>query len=234
LLDWAYADILDRSDARVAQSDSNGTPKQGSRLDTFWSILSGPCRSTIKPLMLIAAIGAMTTLARAEEQTPTAVKLSGGRLFQQSAHRLYEVNATQRDIRPVQIPAGFKHLLANASSIVFPVSHSETIDGREYVLVVVNQASSSNPTGFCGTGEEGTLYILELRGFTAEPRFSLLVQSCLKTIDLSSDGVKSPYSAISWSESPIGVRVSWETDASGNEATRVFRYQNGKFVEATQ
>ena len=190
--------------------------------------------STIKHVMMIAAIGAMTTLASAEEQAPTAVELSGGRLFQQSTHRLYEVNAIQHDIRPVQIPAKFKHSLASASSIVFPVSHSKMIDGREYVLVVVNQASSANPTGFCGVGEEGTLYVLELHDFTADPRFSLLVQSCLKTIDLSSDGVKSRYSAISWSESPIGVRVSWETDARGSEATRIFRYENGKFVEATQ
>ncbi|TKC86845.1 hypothetical protein FAZ69_19595 [Trinickia terrae] len=38
-----------------------------------------------------------------------------------------------------------------------------------------------------------------------------------------SDGVESPYSAISWSESPIGVRVSWELDAKGGKVARTFR-----------
>ncbi|KLU22962.1 hypothetical protein EOS_27945 [Caballeronia mineralivorans PML1(12)] len=189
--------------------------------------------STIERAVLVLALGAVTTLATAGEQTPTAVELSGSRLFQQNAHRLYEANATQHEVRLLRVSAAFKHTLASASSIVFPVSHSQVIDGKEFVLVVVNQASSSNPTGFCGVGEEGTLYVLELHDLTADPRFSLPVQSCLKTIDLSSDGVKSPYSAISWSESPVGLRVSWQQDAKGNEATHTFRYENGKFVEAT-
>lgn len=191
-------------------------------------------RTTIKRVAVIAAIGTMTTLAIAEETPPTVVELSGGRLFQQSAHRLYEVNAAQHKVRPLRVPATFKHSLTSASSIVFPVSRSKMIDGKEYVLVVVNQASSANPTGFCGVGEEGTLYVLDLHDLTADPRFSLPVQSCLKTIDLSSDGMKSPYSAIAWSESPIGVQVSWELDAKGNKATRTFRYESGKFVEAVQ
>ncbi|MEQ5840339.1 hypothetical protein N0A02_12965 [Paraburkholderia acidicola] len=190
--------------------------------------------AAIKRATAIAAIGAVTTLAIAEEAPPGAVELSERRLFQQRAHRLYEVDAAQHSAQPVQVPATFKHSLASASSIVFPVSHSKMIDGKEYVLVVVNQASSLNPSGFCGVGEEGTLYVLRLHDLTASPRFSLPVQSCLNTIDLSSDGVKSPYSAISWSESPVGVRVSWQHDSKGNEVVRTFRYENGKFVGATQ
>jgi hypothetical protein len=188
--------------------------------------------STIERAVVIVALGTVTMLAIAEEQPPTAVELSGGRLFQQNAHRLYEVNAAQHTVRPLRVSGMFKHSLVSASSIVFPASHSRLIDGKEYVLVVVNQASSSNPTGFCGGGEEGTLYVLELHDVTADLRFALPVQSCLKTIDLSSDGVKSPYSAISWSDSPIGVRVSWQQDEKGNEATRMFRYENGTFAEA--
>lgn len=193
---------------------------------TIWSI--------IKRTTVFAAIGAVTTLAIAEDPPPPAVELSGGRLFQQNAHRLYETNAIQHKIQPVQVPVTLKHSLASASSIVFPVSHSKMIDGQEYVLVVVNHASSSNPSGFCGVGEEGTLYVLQLHDSAAEPRFSLPVQSCLNTIDLSSDGVKSPYAAISWSESPVGVRVSWQQDAKGNEVARTFRYENGKFMEEAQ
>jgi hypothetical protein len=190
--------------------------------------------SNIARATLLVANGMITAQAIAGEQPPTAVELTGGRLFQQAAHRLYEADETRHEVRSVRVPAKLNRSFKSASSIVFPASHSMVIDGKEYVLVVVNQASSSNPTGFCGVGEEGTLYVLELHDLAAAPRFSLPVQSCLKTIDLRSDGVKSPYTAISWSESPAGVRVSWDLDAKGNDATRTFRYEGGRFVEMAQ
>jgi hypothetical protein len=189
----------------------------------------------IKQLVLLVALGAMSASTLAEVPSPTQIDLKGGRLVQQKDNRLFTVDAEKRKVLPIQVPPALRRAIKTSSSIAFPADHSRLIDGNEYILVVVNQSSSSNPMGYCGAGEEGTLYALELHDGTAVPRFTLPVQSCLKDLDLASDSnQKSGYLAITWKDDPVGIQVRWDVYGDKSDVSRFFKYQDGQFIEATQ
>lgn len=189
----------------------------------------------IKRLVLLVALGATSASALAEVPPPTQIDLAGGRLVQQKDSRLFTVDAEKHKVLPIQVPPALRRALKTSSSIAFPADHSRLIDGNEYILVVVNQSSSSNPTGYCGAGEEGTLYALELHDSAAVPRFALPVQSCLKDLDLASDSnQKSGYLAITWKDAPVGIQVRWDVYGDKSDVSRFYKYQGGQFIEATQ
>jgi hypothetical protein len=191
--------------------------------------------SGIKQLVLLVALVAPSASTLAEVPLPTQINLASGDLVQQRDKRLFEVDAEKHKVSPIQVPPALRQALKTSSSIAFPADHSSLIDGNEYILVVVNQSSSSNPMGYCGVGEEGTLYALELHDRFAVPRFSQLVQSCLKDFDLASDSnQKSGYLAITWKDVPVGIQVNWDIYGDKADVSRFYKYQNGQFIEATQ
>jgi hypothetical protein len=185
----------------------------------------------IKAVVVATVLSGISAIGFAEIPAPTEVDLASGRRVQQKENRLYEVDASKHKISVIQLPPAFKRAIATSSSIAFPEDHSRLIEGKEYFLVVVNQSSSLNPTGYCGAGEEGTLYALELRDGVAVPRFSTLVQSCLKDFDLASDsGMKSGYSAIKWKDSPVGIQIHWDIYGNASDVSSFYRYKDGAFV----
>jgi hypothetical protein len=187
--------------------------------------------------LVIAFLMLATTASFAGElvSTPKQVVLVTGNAVQQKNGQLYEVDAVKHKVSPVRVPAALGRELKKSSSIVFPDDHSRVIDGKEYLLVVINHPSGSNPTGYCGAGEEGSLYVLELNGDAAASRFSLPVRSCLKDYDLANDsGQKSEYSAIEWQNSPWGIKVKWDIYGDASDVSRLYIYQSGKFKEAAQ
>lgn len=189
---------------------------------TSWAI------NAVIVAMLLSCTSAITF---ADIPAPTQVDLVGGRRVQQKEHQIYELDATRHKVSVIQLPDALKRAFATSSSIAFPDSHSRLIAGKEYFLVVVNQSSSLNPTGYCGAGEEGKLYALELHDGFAMPRFSALVQSCLKDIYLASEsGMKSGYLAITWNDSPEGIQVHWDIYGDVGDVTRFYPYENGRFV----
>ncbi|CAE6934651.1 hypothetical protein [Paraburkholderia domus] len=189
----------------------------------------------IKVVIIATVLSGISAIGFAEMPAPTQVDLARGRRVQQKENRLYEVDASKHKVSVIQLPPAFKRAVATSSSIAFPDDHSRLIEGKEYFLVVVNQSSSSNPTGYCGAGEEGTLYALELRDGAAVPRFSTLVQSCLKDFDLASDsGVKSGYLAIKWKNSPVGIQVHWDIYGNASDVNSFYRYEGGAFVADKQ
>jgi hypothetical protein len=191
--------------------------------------------SGIKAGMLAAALICVSSLAIAETPSPETVNLEGGRVLLQKDRKLVEVDAAHSKEFPLRFPATFKRSVTTASSVAFPADRSRVIDGKEYILVVVNQSSSNNPMGYCGAGEEGTLYVFQIEGNKAEPRFSLPVQSCLKSVALATEtGTKSPYLAIAWNDAPIGIKIVWEHDADKGPASQLYRFQGGTFVAARQ
>jgi hypothetical protein len=177
----------------------------------------------------------VSSLAIAETPSPETVNLEGGRVLLQKDRKLVEVDAAHSKEFPLRFPATFKRSVTTASSVAFPADRSRVIDGKEYILVVVNQSSSNNPMGYCGAGEEGTLYVFQIEGNKAEPRFSFPVQSCLKSVALATEtGTKSPYLAIAWNDAPIGIKIVWEHDADKGPASQLYRFQGGTFVAARQ
>jgi hypothetical protein len=187
--------------------------------------------------LVIAFLMLATTASFAGEpvSTPKQVILVAGGAVQQKDGQLYEVDAVKHKVSPVRVPAALARELKNSSSVVFPDDHSRIIDGKEYLLVVVNHPSSSNPAGYCGAGEEGALYVLELNGDAATSRFSLPVRSCLKDYDLANDsGQKSEYSAIKWQNSPVGIKIKWDIYGDASDASRLYIYQGGQFKEVVQ
>lgn len=172
-------------------------------------------------------------VATAEVPAPKQVDLTGERRLQQNDKQLLEIDTVKGKVSSIRLPKSLDRAFRRSSSIVFPVDHSQLIEEKEYVLVVVNQPSSPNPTGYCGAGEEGTLYVLELQGSNALPRFSSLVQSCLKNYILASEyGQKSGYLAITWKNAPIGIHIQWDIHGDINGSSRFYRYENGQFKDA--
>lgn len=189
----------------------------------------------IKRWLCLMTLSMITSMAFAKASSPTVIYLSGGRLVQQRDNLLFAADAQKRNVLRVKVPPALGKALKTSSSIVFPADHSRLIDGKEYILVVVNQPSSSNPTGYCGAGEEGVLYVLELHDRTAIPIFSLLVQSCLKDIDLASDSnQKSGYLSIAWQQAPIGISVHWDIYGNASDVSRFYKYQGGRFIEVAK
>ncbi|WP_423396536.1 hypothetical protein [Burkholderia sp. LMG 21824] len=192
-----------------------------------------PTKSIALKLAALALLVSTASVAIAETAAPESVRLANGHEIEWVRPRLVEVDAGRHEKSALIVPAALRHVLRDASSVAFPSDHTKRIDGKDYLLVVVNRSSNSRPTGYCGAGEEGALYVLELHGARAVPRFSLPVQSCVDSISLETDdGAQSPYLAIAWRDGPVGIDIRWEYLAHGGATHRVYRFVNGTFVEA--
>ncbi|WP_156814577.1 hypothetical protein [Burkholderia lata] len=189
-------------------------------------------KSIALKLAALALLASSAAVAFAETPAPEAVRLANGHEIEWVRPRLFEVDAARHKKTALIVSAALRRALADASSVAFPSDRSKRIDGKDYLLVVVNRSSSSRPTGYCGAGEEGALYVLELHGAHAVPRFSLPVQSCLDSVSLDTDGgAQSPYLAIAWRDDPVGIDIRWEFLSHGGATHRVYRFVNGTFVE---
>lgn len=185
----------------------------------------------IKAGVLAAVLLLVSSLAIAETPSPDAVALAGGRVLLHRGKKLVEVDAITKKELVLHFPVSVKRAVSSASSVGFPSDRSRIINGKEYMLIVVNQSSSNNPMGYCGAGEEGTLYVLQIEGIKADLRFSLPVQSCLKSIALDTEtGTQSPYLAIAWNDAPTGIKVAWEHNAEKGRTNQIYRFQGGTFV----
>nr|WP_175803153.1 hypothetical protein [Burkholderia anthina] len=188
--------------------------------------------SSLTTWCVCAAALAITASAFADTDAPASVRLSNGHALQQDGKRLVEVDAAHRRTTTVRLPIALRRAVASASSIGFPSASSKVIDGKEFVLVLVNQSSSDNPMGYCGAGEEGTLYALQVSGNVATSRYAMPVHSCLNDISLDTDvNNRSPYGAIEWRDDPPGFRIAWTYIGHAGPATREYRYDGTTFVE---
>lgn len=187
--------------------------------------------SVIKYCVISVAIAGAVN-AFAETEAPTSVRLSNGWELQQDGKRLVEVDATHHRSSTVQLPTVLRRAVASASSIGFPSANSKVVDGKEFVLVVVNQSSSNNPMGFCGAGEESTLFALQVKGNVATSRYSMPVQSCLHSVSLDTDvNNRSPWLAIEWLDNPLGFKVTWTNIDDAGPAAREYRYNGSTFTQ---
>ncbi|OXI93546.1 hypothetical protein CFB41_34580 [Burkholderia sp. AU33803] len=191
-----------------------------------------PMKSIVLKLAALALLASNASVAVAETPAPESVRLANGHEIEWVRPGLFEVDAARHRKSALIVPAALRHALRDASSVAFPSDRPKRIDGKDYLLVVINRSSSSRPTGYCGAGEEGVLYVLELHGAHALPRFSLPVQSCLDTVSLDTDGgAQSPYLAIAWRDDPVGIDIRWEFLSHGDATHRVYRFVDGTFVE---
>ncbi|AXK61577.1 hypothetical protein [Burkholderia sp. IDO3] len=188
--------------------------------------------SSLTKWCVCAATIAVAASAFADTDAPASVRLSSGHELQQDGKRLVEIDAAHHRTSTVRLPTALRRAVASASSIGFPSASSKVIDGKEFVLVVVNQSSSDNPMGYCGAGEEGTLYALQVSGNVATSRYAMPVQSCLNDISLDTDvNNRSPYGAIAWRDDPPGFGIAWTYIGHAGPATREYRYDGATFVE---
>ncbi|WP_176051796.1 hypothetical protein [Burkholderia sp. BCC1644] len=183
-------------------------------------------------LATLALLVSHAAVASAETPAPESVRLADGHAIEWARPSLIQVDAAGRRTSALSVPAALRRALADASSVAFPSDRAKRIDGSDHVLVVVNRSSSSRPTGYCGAGEEGTLYVLALHGTRAVQRFSLPVQSCLDSVSLETEsGTQSPYRAITWRDAPDGIDIRWEYVVHDGATHRVYRFVRGAFVE---
>ncbi|WP_423372579.1 hypothetical protein [Burkholderia sp. LMG 32019] len=184
-------------------------------------------------LVALALLASNAAVAFAETPAPESVRLAKGHEIEWTRPGLFEVDAARHRKSALIVPAALRHALRDASSVAFPSDRTKRIDGNDYLLVVVNRSSNIRPTGYCGAGEEGALYVLELHGTRAVPRLLLPVQSCIDSVSLDThDGAQSPYLAIAWRDDPVGIDIRWEYLSRGGATHRVYRFVNGTFVEA--
>lgn len=167
----------------------------------------------------------------AEESLPHSVQLSDHKILSTKAREL-DLGDGHGNATKIRLPAELRKAVSKSSAIIFPEANSRPIDGREFALVVVETPSANEPTRYCGAGVESKLYAIQIDGTSTSIAFSKLIQSCLKNIDLTSDGVEPSYRSVSWSAHPVGIRISWMYDENGKGSTHIFQYDNGKFVEA--
>ncbi|WP_202755643.1 hypothetical protein [Burkholderia cenocepacia] len=194
------------------------------------SIISSVIKRFVIGFTVVGAVSAF-----ADEQAPTSVRLSSGHQFQQTedGKRLIEVDAARHRTITVKLPTAFRRAVASSSGIGFPSATSKVVDGKEFVLVVVSQSSSNQPMGFCGAGDESTLYALQVNGNAAAPVYSMPVQSCLHSVSLDDNGgYRSPWLAIEWIENPFGFKITWTNIDDAGNATREYRYNGNTFARS--
>ena len=159
------------------------------------------------------------------------VGLRDGRVLQYINNELTVLkdNGSQRMV--LQIPVMLRKKLLTASSFTFPTMHSKIIDGEEYVLTVINHRSHRRPNHYCSSGDEGVLYVMRIKDDTAEPVFSLIVESCMKDIHLERSAAQSSrHIGIDWGINPVGIKIDWSYHGDWIPVTRYFFYRNGEFV----
>jgi hypothetical protein len=186
-------------------------------------------------VIAISILKATASIAGELVSTPKQVMLLAGDEIQQKSGRLYEVDPARHKVAPVRVSTALDRELKTSSSVIFPDDQSRKIDGKEYFLIVINHASTSNPTGYCGAGEESVLYVLELEDNEVVSRFSLPVRSCLNDYDLADDsGQKSEYRSIEWSDSPQGIGIRWDIYGDVSNVSRFYINQGGNFKEVVK
>lgn len=164
--------------------------------------------------------------------SPEYVDLRDGRVLQYIDNELTVLkdNGSQRMV--LHIPILLRKTLLTASSFTFPTTHSRVIDGEEYVLTLISHRSNRRPNQYCSSGNEVVLYVLRIKDGTAEPVFSLLVESCMKDIHLERSPVRlSRYIEIDWGINPVGIQIDWLYHGDWLPVTRYFFYCNGEFVQ---
>lgn len=186
-------------------------------------------------LAIGCAIFPICAVAGSKNDNPESVKLNSAFEIRLGWRKLIGFDVNRHKVVALKIPEKFKRLLSDSSSSEFPSEHSKTIDGKEYMLIVVNQDSRPmNRMSYCGAGEEGTLYVLQIQSKTVTPRYSLPVQSCWHNLELDDDiGNRSPYSAIEWTDNPAGFKVTW-INRNDDPPVRTYLYEDGTFVDATK
>ncbi|TDV04567.1 hypothetical protein C7408_1338 [Paraburkholderia caballeronis] len=184
----------------------------------------------IRTFCVVAAFFATYQSSMAETPLPSSVELNSHRTISANARELEIADGHRKRVK-IRVPARLGKAMSDSSEIVFPESNSLVIDGREFFLVIVGAPSTRQPMGYCGAGTESKLYALQIDGANASIAFEKLIQSCLKNIDLASDGVAPAYRSISWSVHPAGIRVRWMSDEKDHEVSRIFQYRHGQFVE---
>ncbi|CAN7759264.1 hypothetical protein LJR034_007153 [Caballeronia sp. LjRoot34] len=186
---------------------------------------------TIKRIFLAGVLGGACSPLIAMQPLPVSVEISDGRIVTVRENHLYVQEQDARISYTIQLPNTLRHELASASGVAFPESHSLLVDGNEYILFIVDHSSGQPPEGYCGAGNEGELYALQITGTLAKVKFSKLVQSCLKNIELSSDGTTSPYRSVAWNKTPVGISIAWMSDSFGRTITRLYQLNHGQFNE---
>ncbi|WP_175897396.1 hypothetical protein [Burkholderia pseudomultivorans] len=190
---------------------------------------------TIKAAVCAAIVGGSRVAAIAQTPEPQFVQLRAGPIVQEHSRSLVVTDTQHGKSTTLAVPDVMRRALKSSSSIVFPAGRSRMIEGHEFILVVVNQSSSDNPTGYCGAGDEGTLYVLRLDRKPAVPVYSTLVQSCIENIDLYTDsGNRSPYLAIAWLDHGEGFQIHWSNYTESESLTRQYHYRHGRFVADPQ
>ncbi|WP_174363056.1 hypothetical protein [uncultured Caballeronia sp.] len=185
----------------------------------------------IRRILFAIFIAGVNSPVIAMQPLPASVEISDGRTVTVRDNHLYIREKDASTFHAMHLPKSLRHKLENASAFNFPESQSLRVDGKDYFLVIIDHSSGQAPAAYCGAGNEGELYALRISGKLVTVSFSKLVASCLKNIELSSDGMASPYRSVAWNKMPVGIRVSWASDASGKNVTRFFRFNHGEFVE---
>lgn len=163
--------------------------------------------------------------------SPKYVELRDGRVLQYIDNKLIVLNDNGSQRMVLHIPILLRKTLLTASSFTFPTTHSKVIDGEEYVLTVINHRSNRRPNQYCASGDEAVLYMLRIKDGTAEPVFSLLVESCMQDIHLERNPARlSRHIGIDWGINPVGIRIDWSYHGDWVPVTQYFFYCNGEFV----
>lgn len=191
--------------------------------------------SSVIKWCVVSVLAAGSVNAFSDENVPISVLLSNGRELKEhdDGKRLIEVDAARHRTIAVQLPTALRRAVASASGIGFPSATSKVFDGKEFVLVVVSQSSSDYPMGYCGAGEESTLYVLQINGDAAISNYALPVQSCLHSVSLDTNvNTRSPWLAIEWLHESLGFKVTWTNIDDAGPATREYRYNGSTFARS--
>ena len=191
-----------------------------------------PIMSSIRKLVFAAALFfGLSSVAIAQKDLPQAIVTSNRNLLIFQGHNLYLTSPGKPEaFHVINVSEDLHRAMSTASTVFFPESRSLNFAGKEYVLIIISHPSSSQPQGFCGAGEEDVLYVAELGQRMVETRYKSLINSCLKNIELESDGTASPFKSIAWTSSPAGFRVAWLSDAQGAESVQTYKIDAGKFM----
>jgi len=173
----------------------------------------------------------LSGIAIAKTGLPQAIEVSNQDSLIFHGHELYVTHSDESKTRStVHLSEDLHRAINTASTVLFPEHRSLNVAGKEYILIVVGHPSSSRPEGFCGAGEEDVLYVAEFDRGRLETKYTNLVRSCLKNIELESDGTESPIKSITWIDSPAGFRVAWLSDEQGAETIQTYWVEGSKFT----
>ena len=106
-------------------------------------------------------------------------------------------------------------------------------DGRTYLYLVTQQPSRRNrDAGYCGAGTEDTLRLVEVSkpSLRMVERDSLLVQSCLKTIELDDDRGASLRERLGHLDVPGSLSLTWLAHPRFGSMRKDVKVHGGRLV----